>query len=305
MRVRRAADFGKPQAHFESVPKRTLRRRAEAVPFAAMPKKSPAARGPVNLRRAYIECRYGQMHVRTAFPSTGGFDERTALVCLHRAPASSRMYVPLLPQIGTERSVYAPDIPGYGESDPPPAGATVADYAAALGEMLDALRLREVDLLGHHQGAAVAAELAVSRPGLVRRLVCVGLPLGAVAAQSALPPAADGGHLAAEWQRLRAARGAGLPLAQLAEEFGDLLRAGARAPALDLAIGGWAAAERLRLVTQPTQVLRPKDELWEATGRGRTWLRGAEWRDLPDLGPGLIVEAAERVSAELRRFLDG
>jgi hypothetical protein len=27
----------------------------------------------------YVDCRYGQLHVHTAFPSNGGFDERVPL----------------------------------------------------------------------------------------------------------------------------------------------------------------------------------------------------------------------------------
>jgi len=30
----------------------------------------------VNLRRLYVDCRYGQLHVHSAFPSSGGFDEQ-------------------------------------------------------------------------------------------------------------------------------------------------------------------------------------------------------------------------------------
>ena len=42
----------------------------------------------VHLRKMYVDCRYGQLHVHTAFPSSGGFDELTPLVCV--APPSHR-----------------------------------------------------------------------------------------------------------------------------------------------------------------------------------------------------------------------
>ena len=35
------------------------------------------------LRRAYFECRHGQLHVHNAIPDGGGFDEQTTLICLH------------------------------------------------------------------------------------------------------------------------------------------------------------------------------------------------------------------------------
>ena len=131
--------------------------------------------GPVRTRRAYFDCRFGQLHVRTAFPTTGGFDEQVTLVCLHPDTSSSRWFVRFLPEIADVRSVYAPDLPGLGESDPS-LGGGVADAAAAISDLVSDLRLREIDILGVHGGAAVALELARARPELARRLVLVGLP---------------------------------------------------------------------------------------------------------------------------------
>ena len=75
----------------------------------------------VRTRRAYFDCKFGQLHVRTAFPTTGGFDEQVTLFCLHRHRASSRTFSRFLPELADVRSVYAPDLPGFGESDPSPA----------------------------------------------------------------------------------------------------------------------------------------------------------------------------------------
>jgi pimeloyl-ACP methyl ester carboxylesterase len=113
--------------------------------------------------------------VRTAFPGTGGFDEQVTLICLHSREGSSRSFARFLPEIAAERSVYAPDLPGFGESDPAPS-ATFADGARAVLDLTGDLRLRQVDVLGVGFGAAVALELAASRPDLVRRLVLVGTP---------------------------------------------------------------------------------------------------------------------------------
>jgi pimeloyl-ACP methyl ester carboxylesterase len=126
----------------------------------------------VRTRRAYFDCRYGQLHVRTAFPATGGFDEKVTLVCLHAAGASSRQFSRFLPLAATQRSVYAPDLPGCGESDAPATGA--ADAAAAVADLAMDLRLRQMDLLGFREGCAVAIELALARSDIVRRLVLIG-----------------------------------------------------------------------------------------------------------------------------------
>jgi len=115
------------------------------------------------------------LHVRTAFPTTGGFDEGTTLLCLHPQAASSRFFSQFLPEIAEDRSVYAPDLPGCGESDPAPQ-MSVATAVAALVDFAADLRLRHVDVLGLRFGAAVALELAVVKPDLVRRLVLVAPP---------------------------------------------------------------------------------------------------------------------------------
>jgi pimeloyl-ACP methyl ester carboxylesterase len=141
----------------------------------AKPTKLPAPFESVRTRRAYFDCRFGQLHVRTAFPTTGGFDEQVTLFCLHPDNSSSRMFTRFLPEIADERSVYAPDLPGLGESDPSPA-ASVVDAAGAILDLANDLRLRQIDLLGVHTGGAAALELAAARPELVRRLVLVGLP---------------------------------------------------------------------------------------------------------------------------------
>jgi pimeloyl-ACP methyl ester carboxylesterase len=129
----------------------------------------------VRTRRAYFDCRFGQLHVRTAFPATGGFDEQVTLICLHPQQGSSRLFVRFLPEIADVRSVYAPDLPGCGESDPAP-GSSIADAAGAISDLANDLRLRQIDLLGVHTGAAVAMELAAARPELVRKLVLAGVP---------------------------------------------------------------------------------------------------------------------------------
>ncbi len=127
----------------------------------------------VRSRRAYFDCRFGQLHVRTAFPTTGGFDEQVTLLCLHAAGGSSRSFSRFLPLMAEQRSVYAPDLPGSGESDPP-TKADVSDLAAAALDLAADLRLRQIDVLGLQVGAAVAVEIAIARPELVRRLILVG-----------------------------------------------------------------------------------------------------------------------------------
>jgi pimeloyl-ACP methyl ester carboxylesterase len=276
------------------------------------PKTSKGAdTSAVNLRRMYVDCRHGQLHLRSAFPSSGGFDELTTLVCLHQSPMSSRVFGSFIERMGTDRSVYAPDTPGFGESDPPAARPSIADYAGSVCDFIDQMRLREVDLLGYHTGAAIAAEVAIARPQQVRRLVMVAVPAFNEAEREAfrqapwpVPAREDGAHLLEEWQRSLRWRGPGVSLQQVAEGFAEKLRSGPHAWWGANAAMGYDAAARLPLVTQPVLVLRPNDDLWEVTPRAGALLRRAEFVDLPEYGFGLFDVASDVVAGLAREFLD-
>ena len=140
----------------------------------------------IHLRKMYVDCRYGQLHMHTAFPSSGGFDELTPLVCIAPPQHTGRIFRPLLRDLGRDRSVYAPDLPGSGESDGPDHAPGIADFAAAFVDLIDSLRLRHVDVLGYQGGSLAAIELAVARAEQVRRVALVGVP------------ASDGGHQVGE-----------------------------------------------------------------------------------------------------------
>jgi len=169
-----------------------------------------AAAAEPRMRRAYFECRYGQLHVHYAIPAGGGFDEATTLLCIPGTPGLGRFFRPLLMPLGRDRSVYAPDLPGCGESDPAPGPLDAVNAAAALGDFLDSMHLRQVDLLAHEGGVNIALALASQRPVQVGRVV-LSPNTDAVRAEARgikqpqlvidLRPADAGGHNAAELER--------------------------------------------------------------------------------------------------------
>jgi pimeloyl-ACP methyl ester carboxylesterase len=129
---------------------------------------------PPRLRRAYFECRHGQLHVHNAIPVGGGFDELTTLVCLHGSGGTGRVFLEMSKRLGRTRSVYSPDLPGRGESDGTAADLSPAGDAEAIADFLDSMRFRRVDLCGAGTGAAAAVELALLRPKMARKLVLLG-----------------------------------------------------------------------------------------------------------------------------------
>jgi len=227
---------------------------------------------PPRLRRAYFECRYGQLHVHNAIPSGGGFDELTTLLCLHASSATGRAFLELSKLLGTSRSVYSPDIPGCGESDAPPKALSIRGYAEAIGDFVDAMRFRQLDLLGVHSGAAVAAELAIARPKIIRRVVMIGAPaLDETQRRSyreLSPP--EGMPQGALWTRS--------------------------------AVIEWNAQERLPLVKQPLMVLRPKDNFWEAGARVSKLSPGAKVIDLPEQDKRILDSAPALVARHVLGF---
>jgi hypothetical protein len=67
----------------------------------------------------------------------------------------------------------------------------------------------------------------------------------------------------------------------------------------------YAVRERLSLVSQQVLLIRPRDELWEATSRAREVLPKARCLDLAEQGPGLFEVAPELVAEGLKEFLRG
>lgn len=159
--------------------------------IVARPSKSPdQSRSAPRLRRAYYDCRYGQLHVHNAIPGGGGFDELTSVICLHGPGETGRYFMPLLRALGEARSVYALDLPGCGESDPSP-GATLVDAALhAVVDFVDSMRIRAFDLVARSELLPVARKLLETRAQAVRRVVVLGGEGLQVAAGISLLPAA-------------------------------------------------------------------------------------------------------------------
>ncbi|MFC6021344.1 alpha/beta fold hydrolase [Plantactinospora solaniradicis] len=92
---------------------------------------------------------------------------------LHGLAVSHRYLMPTALRLGG-RSVYVPDLPGFGLSDKPPAVLDVGQHAEVIAALTDALGVASAAILGNSFGCQVAVELAVRRPDLVAALVLVG-----------------------------------------------------------------------------------------------------------------------------------
>ncbi|MCA2997193.1 MAG: alpha/beta fold hydrolase [Rhodocyclaceae bacterium] len=135
-----------------------------------------------------------------------------AVLLLHQSPQNSRALITWIERLSAHYSVFAPDTPGFGYSDPLPlAQPTIPDYAAALNGLLDALGIERVIVNGVHTGAVTALRFALDFPARVAGLICDGYArFNAEERQLLLngylppfEPQWDGSHLLWLWARLR------------------------------------------------------------------------------------------------------
>lgn len=98
------------------------------------------------------------------------------LVLLHGSHGSWLHWVRNIEAFEGSRQVIVPDLPGYGESAPPPDVDSLDSHAEALAAGLRLLLPAEdpVDIVGFSLGGLLGAHLAALAPGLVRRLVVIG-----------------------------------------------------------------------------------------------------------------------------------
>ena len=119
----------------------------------------------MTIQKAYVDLADGrQVHLRRV--SGPG----TALVLLHRTPASSITFEPMMREFEDERSVYAFDTPGFGASFDVTGKPSVVDYRDWLMEAIDAAGIGEFHIFGHHTGTHLATEIAAAWPGRVKSL---------------------------------------------------------------------------------------------------------------------------------------
>ena len=89
--------------------------------------------------RSYTDGSFGQIHLRAVSPAPES--SHLPLYCLHQSPKCGLEFETFMREMGEDRTVVAPDYPGYGQSDAPALQelATVPAYAEACWQVADAL----------------------------------------------------------------------------------------------------------------------------------------------------------------------
>jgi len=106
-------------------------------------------------RSRYVSCPIGDLHITES-------GSGPALLLLHQAPRSWDEFREFLPFAAERHRVIAMDMVGFGNSVKVDGPQSIELYARGVRELLCALDVSEVAVLGHHTGALVALEVAAA-----------------------------------------------------------------------------------------------------------------------------------------------
>ena len=265
--------------------------------------------------KAYIDLDWGQIHRLQAAPS---LVTEPTLVCFPPNPFSGNYYRLLMASLALDRTVVALDYPGLGQSDPSTTWRTVGDLAEIMIDAIESARLTDeqhqsIDVCGYHTGAMVAAEVAIRRPDLVRRVILIGVPYFADPAENDAelqnvmqdrPLPTELAALESSWRFTMTDRHPDVVLERAYNNFLESAAAWrARAPVYR-ALHGYAAADRAGLVTQPALVLNPHGGLKTHTRAYAQLIQDVSLVELPHLSYGVFDVAPEQIADIMLEYLD-
>ena len=119
---------------------------------------------PARMRFRYISTRVARLSMIEA-------GDGPPILAIHGLGATKGSFVATVAALSDRFRVIALDLPGFGDSDKPIGAAyDPRFFAGACTDMLDALKLDRVHLIGNSLGGRVALEVALRQPDRVERL---------------------------------------------------------------------------------------------------------------------------------------
>jgi len=205
------------------------------------------------VRRGYVDTPKGQIHFRVC--GTG-----RPVLLLHQTPRSSDEYSDVLPLLGRWFQAIAMDTVGFGDSYRFEGEMTIERLAEGVLDLLDAMNIGCVSLVGHHTGAVIAVEVAATHPERVEKLVLSGCPyIDEIEREKrknkkvidSYVSKEDGSHLLELWEGRRPFYPRGRP--DILDRFiVDALRAGKNAAEGHIAVSKYRMEDKLWRIICPT-----------------------------------------------------
>jgi pimeloyl-ACP methyl ester carboxylesterase len=98
--------------------------------------------------------------------------EGNPLVLVHGIPTSSYLWRDMIDELSARGRVIAPDLPGFGLSDPPPnSDYSISNYAHIFESFLEAISVNEPTLICHDFGGPIVLSYALRNPDKYERLI--------------------------------------------------------------------------------------------------------------------------------------
>lgn len=115
--------------------------------------------------------------IRLHYASCGDPD-RPLVLCVHGFPEYWAAWQDVLPHLGEWAYAVAPDLRGFNLSSRPEGVAAyrVREIVADLVALVNVLGRKQAFVMAHDWGGAVAWQMAIARPDLVRKLVILNAP---------------------------------------------------------------------------------------------------------------------------------
>ncbi len=115
--------------------------------------------------------RFGTVATRRLTISTMEAGQGPPVLAVHGLGGTKGSFLPTVAALADRFRVIAMDLPGFGDSDKPVGAPYDARFfAGAVMDLLDALELERVHVIGNSLGGRVALELGLRHPGRVQRL---------------------------------------------------------------------------------------------------------------------------------------
>lgn len=105
---------------------------------------------------------------RSHYLKTGG---GPPVILLHGGASDCRDWLPTMETLAGRFTLYAPDLPGFGESDRDEKGYYLGDFTDFLLGFIEALKIEKPALVGHSFGGRVCLDAALKDQDRISRLV--------------------------------------------------------------------------------------------------------------------------------------
>jgi pimeloyl-ACP methyl ester carboxylesterase len=247
-----------------------------------------------------------------AFRDEGPRGVGLPLLFVHGWQADGSVWGPIASRLRERHRVITVDLRGTGASSAAPGPYVIDKFSNDLTELIPALDLDPVVVVGHSMGGAIAQRFAIDNPEAVEALVLIapvpasGIPFSPKVLEFLRSTAGNAGQ-AAEWFKQ-------LTVTEPAPEIGKLLREAAAGISTEAKLEsfeswqGAAFADEAATIETPTLILAPSHDrpMTPELSREKVAdvIAGSQFEVLSETGHYAPVERPELIAKRIEAFLD-